>query len=115
MNNYISTAALYSPSESYLAHHGIKGQKWGIRRYQNEDGSLTPAGRSRYGTVENFNNAQRYKAAKKEYSTAARNAAFASNKDRMGRWATAYGKANRVDKARNAYKQSKKEYRNSPE
>lgn len=32
----------------YLAHHGIKGQKWGIRRYQNEDGSLTPAGRRRY-------------------------------------------------------------------
>lgn len=33
----------------YLAHHGIKGQKWGIRRYQNEDGSLTEAGKRRYG------------------------------------------------------------------
>lgn len=32
----------------YLAHHGIKGQKWGVRRFQNEDGSLTPAGKSRY-------------------------------------------------------------------
>lgn len=33
----------------YLAHHGIKGQKWGVRRYQNGDGSLTPEGRQRYG------------------------------------------------------------------
>lgn len=32
-----------------LYHHGIKGQKWGIRRYQNEDGTLTPAGEKRYG------------------------------------------------------------------
>lgn len=35
--------------KSDLMHHGIKGQKWGIRRYQNEDGSWTSAGRERYG------------------------------------------------------------------
>lgn len=33
---------------NYLTHYGIKGQKWGIRRYQNPDGSLTSAGRKRY-------------------------------------------------------------------
>lgn len=35
-------------SELYLMHHGIKGQKWGVRRYQNEDGTLTEAGKKRY-------------------------------------------------------------------
>lgn len=34
----------------YLMHHGIKGMKWGIRRYQNKDGSLTPEGEKRYLT-----------------------------------------------------------------
>ena len=34
--------------QRYLAHHGIKGQKWGIRRFQNEDGSLTAEGEERY-------------------------------------------------------------------
>ena len=33
----------------YIAHYGILGMKWGIRRFQNEDGSLTPAGKKRYG------------------------------------------------------------------
>ena len=32
-----------------LTHHGITGQKWGKRRFQNEDGSLTPEGAKRYG------------------------------------------------------------------
>lgn len=41
--------------ENYLAHYGIKGQKWGIRRFQNADGSLTPEGIRRYGSLENFN------------------------------------------------------------
>ena len=34
--------------EPYLMHHGVKGMKWGVRRYQNEDGTLTTAGKSRY-------------------------------------------------------------------
>lgn len=37
-----------------LYHFGIKDQRWGVRRFQNEDGSLTPAGRARYLKARNY-------------------------------------------------------------
>lgn len=40
-------------NDEYLMHHGIKGQRWGIRRYQYSDGSLTTAGRRRYYKYQN--------------------------------------------------------------
>jgi hypothetical protein len=42
-----------------LYHHGIKGQKWGIRRYENDDGTLTEAGKKRYARAQY--NASKYK------------------------------------------------------
>ena len=39
----------YNNNYTELYHHGILGQKWGVRRYQNPDGSLTAAGKARYG------------------------------------------------------------------
>lgn len=37
--------------EEILAHHGIKGQKWYLRRFQNPDGTLTEAGKKRYAKL----------------------------------------------------------------
>lgn len=39
---------MWNDGTDVLMHHGIKGQKWGIRRYQNPDGTLTEAGKKRY-------------------------------------------------------------------
>ena len=48
LSNYILTSNGGFISQNELYHHGIKGMKWGVRRFQNEDGSLTSAGKKRY-------------------------------------------------------------------
>ena len=35
-------------NQNELYHHGIKGMRWGVRRFQNKDGTLTSAGKKRY-------------------------------------------------------------------
>lgn len=47
-NNYILT------SDGELYHWGVKGMKWGVRRYQNKDGSLKPAGKKRRKDTSNW-------------------------------------------------------------
>ncbi len=42
-----------------LEHYGIKGMKWGVRRFQNSDGTLTSAGKKRYGSSANPRKAMR--------------------------------------------------------
>ncbi len=49
--------------ENELYHHGIKGMKWGIRRFQNKDGSLTKAGKKRYDDEDDSDKAKKAKTA----------------------------------------------------
>lgn len=46
-------------NDNYLIHYGVKGQKWGERRYRNEDGTLTAEGREHYG-IGKMNDTKRY-------------------------------------------------------
>jgi len=86
---YESYYGVSSLGDDYLMHHGIKGMKWGVRRYQNPDGSLTGAGRLRYGIAEGAKKvgqaaAAAGKGAKKAYVTVDR---------ALGKWAAKRGDA----------------------
>lgn len=62
----------------YISHYGIKGMRWGIRRYQNKDGSLTQEGKRRYNKSEDAEEVERIRKKKisemsnKELETAVR-------------------------------------------
>ena len=49
----------YNYTSDYICHWGVKGQKWGVRRYQNPDGTLTPAGKQRYKEYKSDNKTRR--------------------------------------------------------
>lgn len=69
----------YYGSRNELYHHGVKGQRWGVRRYQNEDGTLTRAGRERYNA--------------KDYDSMEESKKIQYNKDRFRQTRNDYARA----------------------
>ena len=108
-----------------LAHHGILGMKWGVRRYQNSDGSLTKEGLKRYRQSEqNYNSAKEkhleakaaYKEAKEsgKDTSASKNAVKQSRKDLklakkdLSRKYDQLEKDKKADKGKDLYAQGKR-------
>ena len=106
----------YSDND-YLVHYGVMGMKWGVRRYQNNDGTLTNEGRRRYGSGESFKAKKEYKAAKKQYNrdfnyAYARSGLHITKKGREAdekRWEKVYDSANKLDEAKSKYRITKAE------
>lgn len=95
-------STFYSKAEeSYLAHYGIRGQKWGMRRYQNSDGSLTSEGRERYGSSGNKLTRENKKEIRREYK--------ADNKKafEIGKQATISARAADIARAKEARAQKR--------
>ena len=76
----------------YLCHHGVLGMKWGVRRYQNPDGSLTDAGRKRYGKkISKYAEAEENRYSKLAQKAKKKGDIAASNKYRQLKLDTHYG------------------------
>ena len=94
INNYVLTPDGNFISDKELYHHGIKGMKWGIRRYQNADGSLTNAGKKRAERKLNklFKKSDKaiskYKSYDRQYKLADAGAKKALTPSQYGRWVT---------------------------
>jgi hypothetical protein len=74
-----------------LYHYGVKGMKWGVRRYTNKDGSLTSAGRAREGYRDSK---KKLKTANKEFNKAS---SFAVGAKRLSKFTTARDKVRKAE------------------
>lgn len=115
MREYYVGNVSFSPDDLY--HHGVKGQKWGVRRFVNPDGTLTPEGKRRYGTTENFRAAQELKKAKSERRSAlsnylVRNDPIANRGNKLG---TAKQITDKYNESKNAVTVAKARYKKTSE
>lgn len=111
--------------DDYLEHHGIKGQKWGVRRFEKEGGGLTAAGQARYQTLNGkYQKLKSAKASKNaalgEYNKDFAKAYNASQRlnitkkrkaDRDAKIAKAYESGEKADNAVKDYKKAKVDYK----
>ena len=104
-------------TDTYLQHHGILGQKWGIRRYQNKDGTLTSAGKKHKNVIkakrsmDTAKNQKKsaYRAYSKSFNKAYNNWQF--GKKATERWEKAHDDLNAYQKQKDSYKQAKNKYK----
>lgn len=93
----------------YLCHHGVKGQKWGARKYQYRDGSLTPEGYTHYGYGNNTRRSDNVSKGRKGLSDKTKSRLKTAGKVALGVGAAAavgYG-AYKLHKASGRYNQAK--------
>lgn len=89
-----------------LSHHGIRGQKWGVRRFQNANGTYTAAGRKRYGMDLDVNDKSRTNIAKIRKGEALRRLDVAKENAKSGK-GSAYNVADLKRRVRSAKRMEK--------